>query len=662
MQEKVKTYIYHQNILSIPASLLYIDWGLMSYDAYLKKCERGELTRSRPGKGKGSNALLSYHDLPEYLKIICIEKLGHYTKVVRRNDLEPYIVPDNNVIDFFSRHRNPDGKTISEKKQVERATNCHILNAVKNLLKDKNYISKSKKMKTQIWEEISKAVNELNEEKWSHTLPTSSKNLKIRFLRYEKEGCASFIHKGEGNQRTAIIKGDIADFILATYCLPTKYTIPETLAKYNAVKEENGWKDITESGIKNFLNKPEIERIWTLARHGKPAYDRKYKHTTSRDKERWFPNVYWAIDGTKLDLVYYDSESSSKMSAIKRVNIVFDVYSEKIIGWSLSETENTTDHFKALKMAVQSAECRPYLFTYDQQAGHRSAKMQELYSVLVAEDGGTHYPHRARGHASPAEGLIGLFQEQVVTKFWNTDGQGVTVKTDDAKANADFLKKYKDHLPTRDQALKQWEMAVRTWNSGKHSLKGKTRNDVYNEEMLEKEPLELHEIMRYMWIEEKKKPITYRAEGISVEVNKTVYKYEVYDRDGNIDMDFRWKHVGSKFIVRYDPDHMDGFIQLLQANPQGETYFAAYAEPKRKFESVPKLLRPGEKEQWSKDHSVRDMEHERAQKEYDALCRRTGISPEALIAQQEFEVKMQGTLSKTININTDKRKSLMTKI
>ncbi|BFO64088.1 hypothetical protein KCF3NO3_00710 [Chryseobacterium sp. KCF3-3] len=634
----------------------------MSYDAYLKKCQRGELTRSRPGKGKGSDALLSYHDLPEHLKALCIEKLGHYTKTVRRNDLEPYIVPDKNVIDFFARHRNPDGKTISEKKQVERATNCHILNAIKNLLKDKNYISKSKKMKTQIWEEISKAVNELDEEKWNHSLPTSSKNLKIRFLRYEKEGCASFIHKGEGNQRTAKIKGDIADFILATYCLPVKYSIPETLAKYNAVKQENQWADITEGAIKNYLDKPEIKRIWTLARHGKQAYDRKFKHTTSRDKQRWFPNVYWAIDGTKLDLVYYDPESSSKMSAIERINVVFDVYSEKIIGWSLSETENHTDHFKALKMAVQSAECRPYLFTYDQQSGHKSAKMQELYSILVAKDGGTHYHHRARSHSSPAEGLFNLFQEQVITKFWNTDGQGITVKTDDAKGNPEFLMKYKDHLPTRDQALKQWETAVRTWNAGKHSLKDKARNEVYNEEMPEKETLELQEIMRYMWIEEKKKPITYRAEGISVEVAKKVYKFEVYDHEGNIDIEFRRLHVGSKFIVRYDPDQMDGFIQLLQTNQYGETYFVAYAEPKRKIETVPKLMRPGEKEQWNKDHSIRDKEYERDKKEYEALCRRTGITPEALIAQQEFEVKMQGTLNKTINIKTDKKKSLITQI
>ena len=52
-------------------------------------------------------------------------------------------------------------------------------------------------------------------------------------------------------------------------------------------------------------------------------------------------------------------------------------------------------------MAVQATEVKPYLFTYDQQSGHKSAKMQALYSQLVASEEGEHYPHRARGHGSP---------------------------------------------------------------------------------------------------------------------------------------------------------------------------------------------------------------------------------------------------------------------
>lgn len=40
---------------------------------------------------------------------------------------------------------------------------------------------------------------------------------------------------------------------------------------------------------------------------------------------------------------------------------------------------------------------------------------------------------------------------------------------------------------------------------------------------------------------------------------------------------------------------MEGFIQLLRMTPEGDTYFVAFAEPKRKFETVKKLQKPGEK-------------------------------------------------------------------
>lgn len=656
-----KGYTYHQGILSIPARLLYEDWKLMAYNTYKSYCKRGILVRSRMGKGVGTEALLSYHDLPQEYKDVCIENLGEPDDVIIRDDLSPMIKPDAMAARFFERHRNPDGKALSEKKKIERITSCMILNALREII-EKNPNARGNKSKTKVWENLSDAVNNLNTKRWKHILPTSAKNLKIRYQRYIKEGYASFIHAGEGNQRTVAIKGEIGDYILAMYSLPIKFTIPEVLDRYNEVKEENEWRDLSESAIHKFLYKPENERVWTLARHGKEAYDRKYKHTIKRDKRRWFPNCYWAIDGTKLDLAYLNTETN-KMEAYARIDVIFDVYSERIIGWSLSETESMTDHFRAVKMAVQVAGVRPYLFTYDKQSGHTSNKMQEIYSELVAKDGGTHYSHRAREHNSPAEGIFRRLQQQCIQKLWNSDGLGITTKTDQSKMNADFIAENIHKLPTREEILKQWEFIVREWNSAKHfDKKHKTRNEVYNEEMLISEPLELSEIMRLMWIEEKKKPITYKAHGITLIVDKQEYIYEVYDREGQIDLEFRRKFVGEKFIVRYDPDAMDGHIQLLKENQFGEKYFVAYAEPKRAFEVVPKLMMEGEKEQALRDMNIRTAERDRDAQAYKDLVARTGISPERYIAEQELAIKTQGRNPKKINIQVDRSESLLTQL
>lgn len=655
-----KSYTYHENVLSIPASLLYEDWGVMSRETYFKKCQRRQLIISRRAC-RGCEALLSYHDLPEYIKDICKEKLGHYEEVVYRNDLEKYIIPDSGAISFFAEHRTPEGNRLDFKKQVERANNCQILNAITAYLQAKNFVSLPKKQKTKIWEEISKGVNTLDKAKWKHSLPTSDKNLKIRYKRYMEEGYASFIHANEGNLYTAIIKGEVADWVLAVYSLPIKYTIPELIAMYNEIREDNGWKPISEPAVHRFLNKPENIRIWTIGRNGKVAYQRKYKHTTQRDKRRWFPNVYWGIDGTKLDLVYLN-ETTNKVEAYTRINVIFDIYSERIIGWSFSETESMTDHFKAVKMAVQTAGVRPYLFTYDNQSGHKSAKMQALYSELVAKDGGTHYPHEARRHSSPVEGIFRRLQQQHIAKLWNSDGLGITTKTDQSKANMDFLEENKHRLPTKDQVLKQWEFIVKSWNNAKHYDKEKTRNEVYAEEMVVSEPLALEEIMKMMWIEEKEKPITYRAHGISVVVDKKEYIYEVYDADRQIDLEFRRKFVGEKFIVRYDPEAMDSFIHLLRVNQFGEKYFVAYAEPKRSFEVVPKLMPQGEKEQAMRDAAVLKKEYERDLKALRDLQARTGIDERRLIAEQELAVKTMNVNPKKLNIKADRSESLLNQL
>ena len=49
-------YEYHNNILSIPARLLYEDWNLMAYKTYLSLCCRKKLIRTKEGKGKGNEA------------------------------------------------------------------------------------------------------------------------------------------------------------------------------------------------------------------------------------------------------------------------------------------------------------------------------------------------------------------------------------------------------------------------------------------------------------------------------------------------------------------------------------------------------------------------------------------------------------------------------
>lgn len=122
-------------------------------------------------------------------------------------------------------------------------------------------------------------------------MPGNPRRLKAKYDDYLKNGYEVFLHKGEGQKNAQIIKDEIADFILAKYCLPNKMSIPEVLEDYDREAEKRNWKSLTEAAIYNWLYQPEQERIWTLARHGLSAYNKKYKHTITRDRSEWFPNA-----------------------------------------------------------------------------------------------------------------------------------------------------------------------------------------------------------------------------------------------------------------------------------------------------------------------------------------------------------------------------------
>ncbi|MBP4137421.1 hypothetical protein [Flavobacterium geliluteum] len=652
-------YEYHNNILSIPAKLLYEDWALISYTNYKRLCSKGKLVNTKKGKGAGNEAFVSFHDLPVHqgvdFKKVCVENLKNPKDVIVRNQLEAYILPDIKAAKFFAEHRKPNGRSLSDEDQREKATNAMILNGIQMLFNDPKLKKKAFGTKsTMVWNEVSIAVNGINPKRWTFSLPGNPRRLKAKYDDYLKNGYEVFLHKGEGQKNAQIIKDEIADFLLAKYCLPIKKSIPEVLADYDKEAIKRGWKDLTEQGIYNWLYQPEQERIWTLARHGLSAYNKKYKHTITRDRSDWFPNAYWAIDGTKLDWIHYWDDSSNKMGAKLKIDVMFDVYSEKIIGWDLSFTESHIEHFKAIKMAVNESQCRPYYLTYDHQGGHKMDRMQTLYDSLMAVEGhGTHHPNKARNHSNPSEQLFQRFQQQVVTKFWFSDGQGVTVRRDDNKMNVDFILENKDHLKTVEELQKAWQAAVNIWNNKQHPKFEASRNEVYQHQMPMQEPLTLWDIMDKMWIEETKRLVTYKSSGMYLKIGGEDYEFEVYDKTGAVDLDFRYKNIGKKFKVRYDPDFLDGYVQLYDKDGKGNFVWVANAEPKRKHQNIPALMKEGHKESWFADMQVRKLELERTQRELKALEDRTGINRQSLIEDTDLMIKMGGNMTKVEQLITE---------
>lgn len=637
---------YQQNTLCISASWLW-DNGIISEGNYKYMCSTGKIKKLIIG-GNGRKALVAFESIPERFKKAIRAKVGDPYASAKKIIFADYINWDHNAEQYFQAYLLENGSHLPEEKVQEYTHQAIIFNTVKHIAQNV-VVQKRFGGKKEMYDRMLNAIQNLPET-WMHTRYKNVVSFKRAFKKYDDEGYGAIVSGKWLNTNSSKIVDEVADWILSQYCLPIKYTISEVAALYESIREAKGWKSITERAMGEWLDKTEQKRIWMLARDGREEYMKAFGHTVTRSRSQWFPNAWWAIDGTKLDLVHF-ANNKQKMAAELKINVVFDVYSEKIIGWDIAYSENHTSHFRAIKQAVNHSGCKPFLFTYDKQSGHTSARMQDLYDKLPAK-GGTHYSHKVGRKSSPAEQIFNRLQQQVISKMWFSDKQGIKVKTATNKPNTDFIVEYKEALPTVDDFNKIFQALVNQWNNGKQKDWDFNRIEMYNQETEHREEINMMDQLSMFWIDETKEK-KYYAHGLPLTVAGQDYLFEVYDHNGKVDLDFRRQFVNEKLIVRYDPEYLNEYVALYQLTASGEKRFVAYAQTKRAHESIPVLMVENSKAALLEDIAVRDAELKRDQEAYENLINRTGITRESLIEEQELMVKFQGKLPKEEQMATD---------
>ncbi|MFY0714092.1 hypothetical protein J1D01_10475 [Seonamhaeicola sp. NFXS20] len=646
-------YETYQNTLCINQEVFYEHIAVLSYANFQKWVQRGKLKRVRT-KGRGRTGLIEFASIPEDLKNIIIHKFGNPYLQNDRETFTNQLETDYDAIDFFKTYVYDDGRGIPNKRQEQYICEAEILNLYNSILKKYEAKIKAQRRKSKVGDlkkKLSSIINDLKTEvypntdtkKYPHKLPSNVRALDRKAKGYAKEGYDFLVHKNAGNKAAQKIKGDVAKWLLAQYSMPNKIVVPVLHMLYIKEAAKRDWPELSESAIYKWLYEPEQEKIWLVSRDPN-EYKNKYGHKLVRDKEQWFPNAYWAIDGSKIDWMHYFDNQLGAAAQFK-IDPVIDVYSEKILGWSFSTTENHVDHFNAVKMAFNNAQTRPYLFTYDGQSGHTSNRMQELYGKMVAKRGGAHYKHAAYEHSSPVEGIFNRLQQQVLNYWWFSDKQSITVRTERNKPNMEFIMANKHKLPTKEDLIKAWELCVAEWNESKHPKFNKSRNEVYAEDQLMKEEITYLDMIDLFWVYTPE-PVTYKADGLRVQIANKKYHFEVYNLNGDIDLRFRERWVNKKFYVKYDPDNLDNYVSLYLKLPDGDKQFVADAQPVRKQQQVPVLMKEGDKEQWKKDYEVRKIEEAAAKKKIEKIQKETGITPEQLIKDQELKIKFGGKLPK----------------
>lgn len=565
--------------------------------------------------------LINYELLKQRYKDMILSKYGNPYTYYWQNQIERLIRFDNESYLSLRTHKvNGTGLPDEHIKQYTKC--CNVLSFLAEMTPKKAKQSGFDSMAT-LYEAVATYIKSNNV-----SLPSSYAKLKAKLKEFKNVGFKAVVSGKFGNTNTKKIDGEIEDWILSTYCLPTKPDTAKVHALYLNKAVQKGWPTLSETGIYSYLHRTDVRPMWYLSRHGEKEWTKEYGHTmklfipTYRD-------AMWAVDGTKLNFYYYTEDNALKMASQLKMTIVSDVYSDSILGMSIDFTEDHVTAYQSLKDACKFSGHKPYQIKYDNQAGFKKSETQGLMTQLSK----VHFPAKPYNPQSKkVESVIGRFQKQVMSDYWFFTGQNITAKSVDSKANMDFILKNKDMLPTEAQIRELMLELQEKWNNSiqkKYTSEGKTRIERYlNSEAPEPMPITMIDMVDSFWLE-RSRPITYYAHGIKLSnVGGKDYEFEVYERDGvTPSADFHCKYIKKKFTVRYDPEDLS-HVRLYDPT---DGRFIAVAENKNEYAEFVGDLTEGMRADIDENMRFRKDRKEWSKRKAKEAADRSGVDPQTLV-------------------------------
>jgi len=556
--------------LCIPAAALIISelnpGGFISKPMYDKICRKDRELVARRG-GFEHPALVDVENLPTKYRVMVYKRYPNPKAQAEAREYMNAIVNDVEAISFFRDHlvELPDVH-LPEETQEQYVNNAKIL----NMFREKLTSGKSMRMKstnkrinmTEFWIKRSDELKRYADV-CPNSLPENPRRLADKYNDYVRDGYKSLISGRFTNQNTTKVTDQVGDWLVARYASQiNRVNINQLWVEYNRVADERGWKPIkTDLTIRLYLNRPEIEPLWYGGRNGELAAKEKFnrQHRTLLPTMR---DSLWYSDGTKLNYFYRNDEGKT---CTCNVYEVMDVYSEVMLGYHISKSEDFEAQFMAYKMAMQTSGHKPYEIVFDNQGGHKKLDTGGFLKNLARIARNT-APYN--GKSKTIESAFKRFQESCMRRDPFFTGQNITTNKIDSHANTEWVLANKANLPTLEEVKKYYRIRRDEWNNGAHPKTGRSRIEMYRSSINPNSPrIEILDMISLFWIQNDK-PITYRASGLQITIKGISYAFEVLDANGQPDADFRISNVGRKFIVKYDPDDMS-MLSLYEDTPSG---------------------------------------------------------------------------------------------
>lgn len=543
------------------------------------KCnvQRCNIACARRGGGEGTQALYVWSSIPEKYRRRFVATYGDPEEKMREAMTKASIKIDAKAREFYEAYTymDKDGQErhLTEKMIEEYTINASVLGELEKMAARRQAIRSSLNAPMSgAWDLILDSSERMRES-YGHTLPGTLARLKTRLKAWKTEGYQSVVSGKLGNSSALKITGEFLKLIVALKRSKVPvYTDAQLFERANEIAEERGWKPIRSlSGMKKWLNSPQVEPLWYDAVYGEQAARQRYgrKHKTALPTRR---DTLWYGDGTKLNLYYRDEQGKVRTTQVYEV---IDAMSEVLLGYCISDTEDYEAQYHAYRMAIQKSGHKPYEIVYDNQGGHKKLDSDGFIGKICR----VHRPTQPyNGESKTIESVFGRFQAQVLHKDWRFTGQNVTAKKASSRPNVEFIEANKDSLYTLEELKDAYAAARKEWNEGRHPATGERRIDMYEKSVNEEtQEVTLHDMVDMFWVFTKRMA-TFTDQGLQVTIKGEKRQYEVCSSPGVPDHEWRRKHTYERFIVAYDPYDFAS-IRLYTKGTDGSLRFERTAEP-----------------------------------------------------------------------------------
>lgn len=543
------------------------------------KCnvQRSNIACARRGGGEGTQALYVWSSIPEKYRRRFVATYGDPEEKMREAMTKASIKIDAKAREYYEAYTymDKDGQErhLTEKMIEEYTINASVLGELEKMAARRQAIRSSLNAPMSgAWDLILDSSERMRES-YGHTLPGTLARLKTRLKAWKADGYQSVVSGKLGNSSALKITGDFLKLIVALKRSKVPvYTDAQLFERANEIAEERGWKPIRSlSGMKKWLNSPQVEPLWYDAVHGEQAARQRYgrKHKTALPTRR---DTLWYGDGTKLNLYYRDEQGKVRTTQVYEV---IDAMSEVLLGYCISDTEDYEAQYHAYRMAIQKSGHKPYEIVYDNQGGHKKLDSDGFIGKICR----VHRPTQPyNGESKTIESVFGRFQAQVLHKDWRFTGQNVTAKKASSRPNVEFIEANKDSLYTLEELKDAYAAARKEWNEGVHPATGERRIDMYEKSVNEEtQEVTLHDMVDMFWVFTKRMA-TFTDQGLQVTIKGEKRQYEVCSSPGVPDHEWRRKHTYERFIVAYDPYDFAS-IRLYTKGTDGSLRFERTAEP-----------------------------------------------------------------------------------